>query len=253
MDWKDLLEEDDCRFFRENISLLEEQVHHRLPHAREAAGVLSALRCVPRHFFVHPEYKTLAYSDNAFPTWNGQTTAAPSVIALMIHLAGIRSGSRVLEIGTGTGYQAAVLAEMGASVFTVELDPFLARRAAGILEELGYRRPGIAGQKPCDKDALRLYSRIHREFPHRGDIRLFTGNGREGLPEIGPFSSIIVAAAAANIEELAPLADQLAPGGRMAAPVGGGEFQSLKVFFREGKRLHLLEEEATSVSFVRLR
>lgn len=103
MSWEQILSEDDFRLYRENISLLEEQVIERFSHAHEAPDILRGIRSVPRHLFVQGEYRYLAYSDNAFPTCCGLTTSAPSVITEMIFHSGIHGGGRLLEIGTGTG------------------------------------------------------------------------------------------------------------------------------------------------------
>jgi len=109
MSWQDILQEDDYRFYKENISLLEDQVVQKFKENYKDPSIISAIRNVPRHLFVNQGYKKLAYTDNAFPTCNCMTTSAPSVIAEMIYYAGVKKGDKVLEIGTGTGYQAAGL------------------------------------------------------------------------------------------------------------------------------------------------
>ena len=119
--WTGILAEDDYRFYGENISLLEEQVIGKFPDSYQNTGILSAIRNVPRHLFVNKSYRSLAYTDNALPTCGGLTTSAPSVVAEMIFHCGAERGQRLLEIGTGTGYEAAMLSEMGVRVFSVEM------------------------------------------------------------------------------------------------------------------------------------
>lgn len=139
MSWQEVLSEEDIRLYRDNVALLEEQVINRFPHAYEAPDILRGIRAVPRHLFVHRGYRCLAYTDNAFPTSRGLTTSAPSVIAEMIFHSGIRRGGRLLEIGTGTGYEAAVLAEMGVHVLSIEIDRTVAVLANRVLCRLGYK------------------------------------------------------------------------------------------------------------------
>jgi protein-L-isoaspartate(D-aspartate) O-methyltransferase len=203
MSWQDILSEDDYRFYKENISLLEDQVIQKFSEGQTDPGIVSAIRNVPRHFFVHQGYKKLAYTDNAFPTFHGLTTSAPSVIAKMIYYSGAKRGDRVLEIGTGTGYQAAVLAEMGMHVFSIEIDKGLVRTANTILVNLGYK-PGDG-----DEHIRRLYNLMKTRFPGRGDIRLFYGNGTRGLKEYAPFKAIIIAASLSHPQSLAGLVGQL--------------------------------------------
>jgi hypothetical protein len=130
---------DDFRLYRENISLPEEQVIERFNRLYEAPDILRGIRRVPRHLFIHREYRYLAYTDNAFPTSCGLTTSAASVIGTMIFHSGIRRGGRLLEIGTGTGYEAAVPAERGVHVFTMEVDKTEGSTANRILSRLGYK------------------------------------------------------------------------------------------------------------------
>jgi protein-L-isoaspartate(D-aspartate) O-methyltransferase len=152
-------------------------------------AVLAAMRTVPRHQFVPEDYREAAYNDSPLPIGESQTISQPYIVALMSELLEVRAGDKVLEIGTGSGYQAAVLAEMGVEVFTVEIRRGLCERAEGILGELGYENAHVR----C-------------------------GDGYGGWPEEAPFAGIIVTAAPERIPE--PLVDQLAPGARMVIPLG---------------------------------
>ncbi len=168
--------------------------------------ILSAMREVPREFFVRPEDGKAAFNDGPMPIGCGQTISQPYIVAYMTDLLGLREGDRVLEIGTGCGYQTAVLAELTGTVFTVEIIPELSERAGGTLSERGYT-----------------------------NIEFRTGDGREGWPEEAPFDAIIVTAAPGQVPPA--LKDQLADGGRLVIPVGtsaqyihrivrhGGEFE----------------------------
>ena len=151
--------------------------------------VLEAMRTVPRHLFVPPEYREQAYADHPLPLGQRQTISQPYIVALMTELVRPRPGIKVLEVGTGSGYQAAVLAACGAEVYTIEILPELARRAAAVLEKLGYQN---------------LHTRV--------------GDGYDGWPEAAPFDAVVVTAAPDKIPQ--PLLDQLAPGGRLVIPVG---------------------------------
>jgi protein-L-isoaspartate(D-aspartate) O-methyltransferase len=154
--------------------------------------VLEALRQVPRHLFVPPEQQAYAYEDRPLPIGHGQTISQPFIVALMTDLLRPAPDHVVLEVGTGSGYQAAVLAELVRRVHTVEIIPPLADAAERRLRALGYR-----------------------------DVAVHRGDGYHGLPEAAPFDGIVVTAAAAGGIP-PPLLDQLRPGGRMAIPVGGG-------------------------------
>jgi protein-L-isoaspartate(D-aspartate) O-methyltransferase len=166
-------------------------------------AVLAAMRAVPRHEFVPPEYMDLSYADRPLPIGRGQTISQPYIVAYMTEALEIGPGDRVLEIGTGSGYQAAVLAEIVARVITLEISPLLARRAARTLRELGYR-----------------------------NVRVIAADGRRGLPRAGPFDAILLAAAPARVP--AALVDQLADGGRLVGPVGEGIDQVLRRWRRVG-------------------
>jgi len=151
--------------------------------------VLTAMRKVPRHCFVPPAERPLAYADYPLPIGYGQTISQPYVVALMSQALKLTPGSKVLEIGTGSGYQAAVLAEMAKEVYSIEIVTELGRRAAEVLRDLGY-----------------------------GRVHLRIGDGYKGWPRAAPFDAIILTAAP---QEIPPaLLDQLAPGGRMILPLG---------------------------------
>nr|Q7NJY2.2 RecName: Full=Protein-L-isoaspartate O-methyltransferase; AltName: Full=L-isoaspartyl protein carboxyl methyltransferase; AltName: Full=Protein L-isoaspartyl methyltransferase; AltName: Full=Protein-beta-aspartate methyltransferase; Short=PIMT [Gloeobacter violaceus PCC 7421] len=166
--------------------MVDEQLR---PRGVEAQAVLAAMAKVPRHRFVPPPYTRLAYEDRPLPIGHSQTISQPFIVAYMSEAARITPGAKVLEIGTGSGYQAAVLAEMGAEVYTVEIVPELAKRAERTLEELGYR-----------------------------SVRVRSGDGYQGWPQHAPFDAIVVTAAPERIPQ--PLIDQLAVNGRLIVPVG---------------------------------
>lgn len=165
--------------------------------------VLAAMEKVPRHLFVPPTYRDTAYADSALPIAHGQTISQPLVVAMMTELARIRPGDRVLEVGTGSGYQAAVLAECGAEVYTVEIVPELAEQAGALLERLGYRQ-----------------------------VHVRAGDGYRGWPEHAPFQAIVVTAAPPKVPP--PLLEQLAPGGRLVLPEGVN-VQDLTMYERTDK------------------
>ena len=159
--------------------------------------VLDAMRRVPRHLFIPEHARHAAYEDHPVPIAHGQTISQPFIVAVMSELAGVKPGDRVLEIGTGSGYQAAILDEIGVEVWSIEIVEPLARSASALLRELG----------------------------HDG-VTVRHGDGYAGWPDEAPFDAILLTAAPPEIPE--PLLDQLAPGGRLVAPVGR-RFQELVV------------------------
>lgn len=154
--------------------------------------VLSAMARVPRHRFVPPAYASMAYADRALPIGWGQSISQPYIVAVMTSLLELQPGDRVLEVGTGSGYQAAVLAELTPHVYTVELIPELAQAAAERLRALGY-----------------------------ATIRCRQGDGYGGWPEQAPFDAIVVTAAPERVPHA--LLDQLKEGGRMVIPIGAAQ------------------------------
>jgi protein-L-isoaspartate(D-aspartate) O-methyltransferase len=163
-------------------------------------AVLAAMRRVPRHEFVPERWREQAYADRPLPIGEEQTISQPYIVALMTELAAVGPGTRVLEVGTGSGYQAAVLAELGAEVHTIEIVEPLARTARATLERLGY-----------------------------GRVRVRHGDGYRGWPEAAPFTVIVVTAAPPEVPP--ELLAQLAQGGRLVIPVGTSN-QELQVHER---------------------
>ena len=182
--------------------------------------VLKAMRAVPRHLFVPLKLQRMAYMDGPLPIGGGQTISQPYIVGLMTQLAEVGPEDKVLEIGTGSGYQAAVLAELTDKVFTIEILPELAAQAANRLKSLGYDQ-----------------------------IRLRTGDGYLGWPEEAPFDAILVTAAPESVPQ--PLTDQLAEGGVLVMPLGPrAGYQELICIRKKGGTLE--RETVTSVSFVPL-
>lgn len=184
-----------------------------------AERVLDAMRSVPRHLFVPLESRHSAYMDGPLSIGQGQTISQPYIVALMTEALELRGHERVLEIGTGSGYQAAILSQLAFQMYTVERIPELASRAQDLFRQLGY-----------------------------DNISMHVGDGTLGWLEHAPYEAIIITAAAPEIPR--PLTDQLAEGGRLVAPIGGSWSQSL-VRVRK-QRGHLRRQELTSVAFVPL-
>ncbi|MBI3447375.1 MAG: protein-L-isoaspartate(D-aspartate) O-methyltransferase [Acidobacteria bacterium] len=167
--------------------------------------VLRAMSAVPRHLFVPETQRAHAYDDSPLPLGGGQTISQPYIVAFMTEAVLQGPGMKILEIGTGSGYQSAILAETGADLFTIEIVPALAEEARGRLDALGY-----------------------------GRVRSRTGDGYRGWPEEAPFDGILVTAAPDHVPPA--LLDQLGEGGRLVIPLGATD-QSLWLFTRRGGRL----------------
>jgi len=165
--------------------------------------VLRAMNRVPRHLFMDPAFLSHAYVDKAFPITSGQTISQPYTVAVQTCLLQVKKRDKVLEVGTGSGYQSAILAEMGVKVYTIERYRELYQKAQGILNSLGY------------------------------NIHFFFGDGYEGKPQYGPFDGIVITAAAPEIPEA--LLSQLKIGGRLVVPLGKADFQVMTVVQRTGE------------------
>ena len=181
--------------------------------------VLQAMRRVPRHLFVTEEARSQAYRDSPVRIGGGQTISQPYIVALMTSLLDVKKEHKVLDVGTGSGYQAAVLAEMGAEVHSIERHPELAREAEALLRSLGYE-----------------------------SVWVHVGDGTQGLEEFAPFDRILVAAAAPSVPE--PLLEQLVDGGKLVIPVGSRFAQTLEVWTKKGEAF--LRQSDIGVMFVPL-
>lgn len=179
--------------------------------------VLAAMQRVPRHLFVPKSQRDLAYDDHPVPIGHEQTISQPYIVALMTQLVRPEKGDKALDIGTGSGYQAAVLAELCEQVYSIEIVEPLAKEATSRLADLGYK-----------------------------NVEVRHGDGYRGWKEHAPFNVIIVAAAPDHIPQ--PLQDQLAPGGRMVIPVGKG-WQKL-ILLEKSPSGELLRKQVTDVRFV---
>ena len=207
---------DEISFASERDYMVETQIVGRGVRDKR---LLDALRSVPRHCFVSPEYSYLAYADGPLPIGNGQTISQPYIVALMTELLELRGHEKVLEIGTGSGYQAAVLSLLCREVHTIERHPNLARYAARLLEELGY-----------------------------DNVQVHVGDGSLGLAEFSPYEAIIVTAAAPQVPS--SFFNQLIQGGRLVIPVGGRGNQYLELWTRQEQGYH--SENILPVAFVPL-
>jgi protein-L-isoaspartate(D-aspartate) O-methyltransferase len=207
-------EADEAPLLRERVKMVEEQIELRGVYD---ARVLAAMRSVPRHRFAPGIPAIEAYEDHPHPIGQGQTISQPYIVAWMSELADVQPPCKVLEVGTGSGYQAAVLAEMGCSVYSIEIVAPLAQQAEQILEAEGYGE------------------RVH--------VR--TGDGYLGWPEQAPFDAVLVTAAAPRVPQ--PLLDQLRIGGKLVIPVGESS-QLLEVHTRSADGFE--HERVGSVRFV---
>jgi protein-L-isoaspartate(D-aspartate) O-methyltransferase len=183
--------------------------------------VLQAMREVPRHLFVPTEVAPLAYRNVALPIGHEQTISQPYVVALMTHLLGVEPGHRVLEIGTGSGYQAALLSRLADEVRTIEIVEPLAREAAERLRRLGF-----------------------------ANVTVKAGDGYLGWPEHGPYDRIMVTAGASHVPR--PLLDQLKPGGRLVIPVSRGRDGEMLMLVEKDRRGRVRSRDILPVRFVPL-
>ena len=201
------VERDDGRYARERERMVDEQLTGR---GVTDPRVLAAMRRVPRHRFVQEALRARAYGDHALPIGEEQTISQPYIVALMTALLDLQGTEKVLEVGTGSGYQTAVLAELARRVCSIERLPRLAERARALLESLGH-----------------------------DNVWIRVGNGALGWPDEAPFDRIIVTAGGPTIPP--PLVQQLAEGGRMVLPVGSPENQILTVVDNTGGEIRQVE------------
>lgn len=209
----DLQEEE--RFATAREKMVREQL---LGRDIKDENVVRAMAKLPRHLFVDASLSGKAYNDHPLPIDEGQTISQPYVVALMTQAIGVKPGQKVLEVGTGSGYQAAVLSEMGGQVYTIEIRPKLAEKARSVLQSLAY-----------------------------GDVKVRPGDGYYGWPEAAPFDAIMVTAAANHIPP--PLLEQLAEGGKLVIPLGStAYFQTLTLVEKKGEKRYT--RHIGSVQFV---
>jgi protein-L-isoaspartate(D-aspartate) O-methyltransferase len=190
-----------------------------VPGGRIDPTVLQAMRTVARHEFVPDEVRGQAYEDQPLPIGFGQTISQPFIVALMTDLLDVAPDDKVLEIGTGSGYQAAVLSPLALEVYSVEIIPELGERATGVLQRLGF-----------------------------ADVRTKVADGYYGWPEAAPFDGIVVTAAASQIPP--PLVEQLKPGGRMVIPVGGAYFAQQLMLVEKAADSKVTTRQLLPVQFV---
>lgn len=191
-------------FESERRAMVETQIRQR---GLRDQRVLEAMFAVPRHEFVAPELAHAAYDDRPLPIGEAETISQPYIVAAMTAAARIAPGDKVLEVGTGCGYQAAVLAALGAHVYSMERNPRLAEEARRRLARLGY-----------------------------AFVEVIAGDGSEGYAPGAPYNAILVTAAGPYVP--APLLDQLADGGRLVIPIGSRENQFLEQIFKHGNETH---------------
>ena len=207
----------DASYTQQRLRMVREQIMARGVHDPR---VLEAMRQVPRHRFVLREYGDMAYSDGPLPIGQGQTISQPYIVALMSEMMELQGDETVLEVGTGSGYQAAVLAQLAQTVHTIERHAELAEQAEQVLQELGLR-----------------------------NVAVHLGDGTLGLPRYAPYQAIMVTAASPGVPQ--PLLEQLTDGGRLVIPVGGQGSQMLERWRRRGTTFNA--EKILPVAFVPLR
>ena len=196
--------------------MVEGQIARRGLHSQR---LLDAFLEVPRHLFIPEDKRLFAYQDGPLPIGLGQTISQPYIVAYMTHQLRLEGAEKVLEIGTGSGYQAAILGLLAREVHSVERHQELAEKAQALLTELGYQ-----------------------------NIPVHLGDGPKGLPEHAPYQAIMVTAAAPEVPK--PLLDQLAEGGRLVIPIGGRFGQVLHLYQRQEGAI--IQEDLTPVAFVPL-
>lgn len=201
----------------DRLKMINEQIESRGIRDRL---LLSALEKVPRHLFVPPEYRDLAYTDQALPSYCGQTISQPYIVAKMTELLTLDKSKNVLEIGTGTGYQTGILAELAGEVYTMEIVPDLHKQAQTNLSDFKFT-----------------------------NIHFILDNGYEGYPAAAPYDAIIVTAAPPIVPE--KLTEQLATGGRMVIPVG--EYSQMLYLLTKGANGILTFKEIFPVVFIPMR
>ncbi len=203
------------KFEKERLRMVEKQLR-----GRDIADprVLSAMGRVPRHEFVLPAHLSRAYEDRALPIRENQTISQPYIVALMTQSAELKPTDRVLEVGTGSGYQAAILGELVQEVYSIEIVESLAKEAAALLGKLGY-------------------SNVHVKY----------GDGYAGWQEHAPFDAVLITAAAPRLPQ--PLIDQLAIGGRLVVPIDNVLLHQDLVRFKKTKE-GLVRDRITGVQFV---
>jgi protein-L-isoaspartate(D-aspartate) O-methyltransferase len=207
---------DDPSLTRARLRMVEDQLSSRDIWDGQ---VLEVMRTVPRHRFVPLEHLEYAYHDGPLPIGEGQTISQPYIVALMTQLLNLSGKGKVLEIGTGSGYQTAILSYLAREVYSIERFKSLAERATAILGELGLT-----------------------------NVRIHIGDGSNGWPEAAPYEAIIVTAAAPRVPP--PLLEQLMEGGRLVLPVGGRGGQFLERWIRRGNKHE--HEQIAPVAFVPL-
>lgn len=209
--------EDEASYANLRNRMVDDQIISRGIHDEH---LLDALRRLPRHWFISEEYADMAYSDGPLPIGHGQTISQPYIVALMTELLKLTGDENVLEVGTGSGYQAALLAFLARQVHTIERHASLAEKAETVLLRLGLT-----------------------------NVTVHVGDGSLGLPDYSPFQAIMVTAAAPQVPQ--PLFDQLDEGGRLVLPEGAAGGQVLDRWSRQGGKFE--QEHITPVAFVPLR
>ena len=205
-------------FAIERAAMVERQLRSR---GISQQPILDAFLEVPREAFISEDYAGIAYDDRPLPIGSGQTISQPYVVALMIQAAGVKRGDRVLEVGAGSGYAAAILGQIAAEVFAIERVEEFVPAAQERMQRLGYE-----------------------------NVRVFHGDGTLGLPEEAPFDAILVAASGSHVPDA--LIQQLAPGGRIVMPVGDPGWVQKLIKVTRGPTDRLITEDLGAVRFVPL-